>query len=450
MSVNKKLVFNAFNMNCVGHINHGLWAHPRDTSVQYKTLKYWTDLARQLEGGLFDGIFIADITGVYDVYQQSTDLTLKESIQLPVNDPLLLAPAMAGVTEHLGFGITSNVTYEQPYLFARRMSTLDHLTNGRIGWNIVTGYLESAARALGLEQQVEHDRRYELAEDYMQLVYKLWERSWEEGAVRADRDGRVYADPARVHRIHHHGEFFRSEGYHLCEPSPQRTPVLFQAGSSPAGIAFGGRHAEGVFVTGSDQSSTASQVKKLRQAAVNAGRQPDDVKVLMGINILVAETEQEAREKYDEYLRYANPEAGLAHFSSSTGIDLSQFDLDEPVQYRKTNAIESATQKFAEKPITRRQLLQQHALGGRYTTLIGNPQQVADALQSWVDETDLDGFNLTRTVTPECYGDFIRLVVPELQNRGLYKTAYRKGTLREKLFNRSAELPTDHAAKNTD
>lgn len=449
MSINKELVFNAFNMNCVSHINHGLWTHPRDTSIQYKTLKYWTDLARQLEGGLFDGIFIADITGVYDVYQQSTDLTLKESIQLPVNDPLLLAPAMAGVTEHLGFGITSNVTYEQPYLFARRMSTLDHLTNGRIGWNIVTGYLESAAKALGLEQQVDHDRRYELAEDYMQLVYKLWERSWEEGAVRADRDGRVYADSARVHRIHHQGEFFRSEGYHLCEPSPQRTPVLFQAGSSPAGIAFGGRHAEGVFVTGSDQSSTASQVKKLRQAAVNAGRQPDDVKVLMGINILVAETEQEAREKYDEYLRYANPEAGLAHFSSSTGIDLSQFDLDEPIQYRKTNAIESATQKFAEKPITRRQLLQQHALGGRYTTLIGDPQQVADALQGWVNETGLDGFNLARTVTPECYGDFIRLVVPELQSRGLYKTAYRNGTLREKLFNRSAELPADHAAKNT-
>lgn len=450
MLINKELVFNAFNMNCVSHINHGLWTHPRDTSVQYKTLKYWTDLARQLEDGLFDGIFIADITGVYDVYQQSTDLTLKESIQLPVNDPLLLAPAMASVTEHLGFGITSNLTYEQPYLFARRMSTLDHLTNGRIGWNIVTGYLESAAKALGLEQQVEHDRRYELAEDYMQLVYKLWERSWEEGAVRADRDGRVYADPARVHRIHHQGEFFRSDGYHLCEPSPQRTPVLFQAGSSPAGIAFGGRHAEGVFVTGSDQSSTASQVKKLRQAAVNAGRQPDDVKVLMGINILVAETEQEAREKYDEYLRYANPEAGLAHFSSSTGIDLSQFDLDEPIQYRKTNAIESATQKFAEKPITRRQLLQQHALGGRYTTLIGDPQQVADALQGWVNETGLDGFNLARTVTPECYGDFIRLVVPELQNRGLYKTAYRNGTLREKLFNRSSELPAYHAATNTD
>ncbi|MDF6656850.1 LLM class flavin-dependent oxidoreductase, partial [Escherichia coli] len=132
-------------MNCVGHINHGLWTHPRDTSADYRKLSYWTDLAKLLERGLFDGLFIADIVGVYDVYQQSADLTLRESIQLPVNDPLMLVSAMAGVTEHLGFGLTVNLTYEAPYLFARRFSTLDHLTDGRVGWNIVTGYLDSAA-----------------------------------------------------------------------------------------------------------------------------------------------------------------------------------------------------------------------------------------------------------------------------------------------------------------
>lgn len=445
---NKPLILNAFSMNCVGHINHGLWTHPRDRSVDYKTLHYWTDLAQQLEAGLFDGIFIADIAGVYDVYQDSVDLTLRESIQLPVNDPLLLAPAMAGVTQHLGFGLTSNV-HEHPYVFARRMSTLDHLTQGRVGWNIVTGYLESAARALGLDHQVEHDRRYELAEEYVQLAYKLWEKSWDDGAVLADRERRIYADPQKVHAIHHQGEFFRSEGYHLSEPSPQRTPVLFQAGTSPAGINFAGRHAEGVFVTGSDQAATASQVKRLRENALAQGREANDLKVLMGLNVIVAETEAEAQEKYREYLQYANPEAGLAHFSSSTGIDLSRFDLDEPIQYQKTNAIESATRKFAEKTITRRDLLQQHAFGGRYTTLIGNPVQVADALQGWVDATGLDGFNLTRTVTPECYGDFIRLVVPELQNRGLHKTAYQDGTLREKLFGRQPTLPDYHAARRS-
>lgn len=180
----KEILLNAFNMNCVGHINHGLWTHPRDTSTQYKTLAYWTDLARLLERGLFDGLFIADIVGTYDVYGQSLDVTLKESIQLPVNDPLLLVSAMASVTRHLGFGLTANLTYEAPYLFARRLSTLDHLSNGRVGWNIVTGYLDSAARAMGLAQQPEHDRRYDQADEYLQVLYKLLEGSWDDDAGR--------------------------------------------------------------------------------------------------------------------------------------------------------------------------------------------------------------------------------------------------------------------------
>ena len=179
----KKILINAFNMNCIGHINHGLWTHPRDNSTSFNTLEYWTELAQLLERGLFDGLFIADIVGVYDVYQQSVDVPLKEAIQLPVNDPLLLVSAMAAVTKNLGFGLTANLTYETPYLFARRMSTLDHLTRGRVGWNIVTGYLDSAAKAMGLTEQVEHDRRYDPADKYLELLYKLWEGSWENGAV---------------------------------------------------------------------------------------------------------------------------------------------------------------------------------------------------------------------------------------------------------------------------
>lgn len=187
-------------MNCVGHINHGLWTHPRDNSSQYKTLEYWTELAQLLERGLFDGLFIADIVGVYDVYQQSVDVPLKESIQLPVNDPLLLVSAMAAVTRNLGFGLTANLTYEPPYLFARRLSTLDHLSRGRVGWNIVTGYLDSAAKAMGLDQQPEHDRRYDQADEYLQVLYKLWEGSWEDGAVLNDRQQRIYAQPDKVHK----------------------------------------------------------------------------------------------------------------------------------------------------------------------------------------------------------------------------------------------------------
>ncbi|MCX2891372.1 LLM class flavin-dependent oxidoreductase [Pseudomonas sp. DCB_BI] len=443
----RQILLNAFNMNSIGHINHGLWTHPRDTSPQYKTLDYWTRLARLLERGLFDGLFIADIVGTYDVYGQSLDVTLKESIQLPVNDPLLLVSAMAAVTRHLGFGLTANLTYEAPYLFARRLSTLDHLSNGRVGWNMVTGYLDSAARAMGLEQQPEHDRRYDQADEYLQVLYKLLEGSWADDAVVADRQQRVYARPDRVRKVEHHGEFYKVDGYHLCEPSPQRTPVLFQAGSSPRGLAFAGSHAECVFISGQDKAATRSQVDKVRAAARAAGRDPQAVKVFMGITVVVAPTEQQAQAKHAEYLRHASAEAGVAHFAASTGIDFAAYELDEPIAFSQGNAIQSATRQLQDNAWTRRRLLQQHALGGRYVTLVGAPDQVAEQLIAWIDETGLDGFNLTRTVTPESFEDFIDLVIPQLQQRGRYKTAYAEGTLRQKLFHAAhPHLPADHPA----
>ncbi|KQQ59444.1 N5,N10-methylene tetrahydromethanopterin reductase [Pseudomonas sp. Leaf129] len=441
----KQILLNAFNMNCVGHINHGLWTHPRDTSSQYKTLEYWTELARLLERGLFDGLFIADIVGVYDIYQDSVDVTLKESIQLPVNDPLLLVSAMAAVTRHLGFGLTANLTYEAPYLFARRLSTLDHLTRGRVGWNIVTGYLDSAAKAMGLTQQVEHDRRYDQADEYLEVLYKLWEGSWEDDAVVEDRERRIYAQPEKVHKVQHEGEFYRVEGYHLCEPSPQRTPLLFQAGSSARGLQFAGQHAECVFISGQNKQATRVQVDKVRDAARAAGRDPQALKVFMGITVIVAATEAQAWAKHDEYLSYASAEAGVAHFAASTAIDFARYELDEPIQYVKGNAIESATKTLQNNDWTRRKLLDQHALGGRYITLVGDPEQVADELEAWIAETGLDGFNLTRTVTPESYVDFIDLVIPVLQGRGSYKTAYAQGTLREKVFGQGPGLPEGHA-----
>ncbi|MDD1507589.1 LLM class flavin-dependent oxidoreductase [Pseudomonas sp. CNPSo 3701] len=440
----KQILLNAFNMNCVGHIHHGLWTHPDDQSVNFNQLSYWTDLAQLLERGLFDGLFIADILGVYDVYQNGIDLPLQEAIQLPVNDPLLLVSAMAGVTQHLGFGVTANLSYEAPYTFARRLSTLDHLSNGRIGWNIVTGYLESAAKAMGLSQQVEHDRRYDQADEYLEVLYKLLEGSWQDDAVLADRERRIYAQPGKVHKVRHHGEFYQVEGYHLSQPSPQRTPLLFQAGSSARGSRFAGQHAECVFIGGNGFDAVRAQVEQVRASAVTAGRKGDAIKVFMGIAVIVAPTEAEARDKHAGYLRYASPEAGIAHFSSSTGIDLAAFGLDEPILERKTNAIESVVKTFTGW--TKRRLLEQHALGGRYPVLIGSPGQVADQLIEWIDATGLDGFNLTRIVTPQSYADFIDLVIPELQQRGRYKTAYADGALRHKLFGQGPRLPADHPA----
>lgn len=448
MSVSSRhILLNAFNMNCVGHINHGLWTHPRDRSGQYHTLAYWTDLARTLERGLFDGLFLADIVGAYDVYQGNVDVTLRESIQLPVNDPLTLVSGMAAVTRHLGFGVTVNLSYEQPYLLARRFSSLDHLTGGRIGWNIVTGYLDSAARAVGLAQQIPHDERYERADEYLEVLYKLWEGSWADGAVRRDKAARVFADPALVRKVVHHGRYFDVEGYHLSEPSPQRTPVLFQAGSSGRGQRFAARHAECVFISPSGKQAARQIVQSLREQVAQAGRRPQDLKIFMGVAVVAARTAAQAHEKYADYRAHASREAGLAHFCASTGIDYARYELDAPVDYRPGNAIESATRAAQQNGWTRRKLLELFELGGRYPAIVGDAAQVADALQSWVEETGIDGFNLSRTVVPESYEDFIDLVVPELQSRGLYKTRYGEGTLRHRLFGQGDRLPASHAAQ---
>jgi FMN-dependent oxidoreductase (nitrilotriacetate monooxygenase family) len=223
----KQIRLNAFDMNCVGHQSPGLWTHPRDRSDRYNTLDYWVELAKLLERGKFDALFLADVLGVYDVYRGSPDAAIANAVQVPVNDPLLLIPAMAYVTRNLGFGVTCAVSYEHPYTLARRFSTLDHLTGGRIGWNVVTGYLDGAAKGIGLARQPERDMRYEIAEEYMQIVYKLWEGSWEDEAVLRHRARRVFARPEKVHRIQHDGRHFQIDAIHLCEPSPQRTPPIY-------------------------------------------------------------------------------------------------------------------------------------------------------------------------------------------------------------------------------
>ncbi|WP_353142885.1 LLM class flavin-dependent oxidoreductase [Acinetobacter pragensis] len=442
----KQIILNAFDMNCAGHINHGLWTHPRDQSHRFNELSYWTDLAKTLEQGLFDGLFIADITGVYDVYQGNIDLTLKESIQLPSHDPSTLVSAMAAVTEHLGFGITVNLSYESPYQFARRFASLDHLTQGRIGWNIVTGYLDSAERLIGQTGLKDHDLRYSQAEEFLELCYKFWEGSWEDDAVLKDKANRIFSDPAKVHAIHHQGHFYQSQGVFQVSPSIQRTPVLYQAGASKRGLTFATQHAEGMFIGADKPEKIKQQVDKIRAQAREQGRDPHAIKLFVGISVVTAETDELAQEKLAEYARYASPEAGLAHFSSSVGMDLSKFADDEAIPYQKTNSIASVNSKFKEQQITPNDLKAQLQLGGRYPLIIGSGASVAEQLISLLDETGVDGFNLTRTVAPESHQDFIRLVIPELQQRGRYKTAYTAGSLRNKLFQTGDRLTAQHPA----
>ncbi len=444
----REMRLTAFDMNCVGHIQQGLWRHPRDRSVDYTSLDHWVGLARLLEAGLFDALFLADILGVYDVYGGSPAAAIRHAVQVPVNDPLLLVPAMAHATTHLGFGVTANLSYEPAYVFARRMSTLDHLTKGRAGWNIVTGYLDSAARAMGRPNQVAHDDRYDVADDYMEAVYKLWEGSWADDAVRADRDAGVYAQPGRVRAVHHHGPHVRLDGVHLAEPSPQRTPVLFQAGSSPRGQRFAGRHAECVFLNGGPRRAVAAQVAALRAAAVAAGRAPTDIQAYVGASVVVAETPALAEAKLADYRRHASPEGALVHASASMGIDLAAYGMDDPIEAVPTQAIASNLQAMAQQGMTKRKLLDRMMLGSRQVPIVGDAHGVADALMAWVAETDVDGFILSRTVAPECFADFIDLVVPELQRRGVFKQAYAPGPLRQKLSGHPRLPPTHPAAQH--
>jgi long-chain alkane monooxygenase len=220
----REIRFNGFDMNCVGHQSPGLWTHSRDRSWQYKDLEYWVELAGILERGKFDGLFIADILGVYEVYRGNLDAALRHSAHIPVNDPLQLVPAMALVTKNLGFGLTASLSFEHPYTFARRLSTLDHLTKGRAGWNIVTSYLDSGAKNVGLTGQRAHDDRYDVADEYMEVCYKLWEGSWEDDAVLRDRTRRLFTDPAKVHPIRHDGRYFKVPG--VTSPNPRRSAPL--------------------------------------------------------------------------------------------------------------------------------------------------------------------------------------------------------------------------------
>jgi FMN-dependent oxidoreductase (nitrilotriacetate monooxygenase family) len=438
--VGKQILLNAFQINAVGHIQHGLWTHPQDRSIYFNDLDYWTNIARKLERYLFDGIFIADGHGYFDTYGGGVDVTLKESVQLPSNDPWTLVSAMAAVTKHLGFGITATVRAENPYAFARRVSSLDHLTKGRLGWNIVTGAVDSGAKGLGDELEP-HDERYDRADEFLEVVYKLWEGSWSDEAVVVDRKNRIYARPELVRAIEYNGKYYKSNAIHGSSPSPQRTPLLFQAGASERGSAFSGRHAEGAFISAPTIERARELSRRIRKAAVAAGRKAEDVKVFVGLAVIPAVTEKLAREKYEEYLKYANPEANLTHFSGSTGIDFSKFDLDAPIDYGVSNYIQTIAEYAAQKQFTVRDLLRAKALSAHYHTIVGDASQVADEIVRWIDEGELDGVNLSRVVAPGSWEDFGELVIPELQTRGRFKTAYAEGTLRGKVF--GADRPNE-------
>jgi long-chain alkane monooxygenase len=440
---NEPLSLFAFDVNAPAHLTSGSWRDKADQGHRYTDLAYWKDVARMLEGAGFDGIFFADTVGYHDVYEGRPDAALRDAAQFPVNDPMLLISGMAAVTEKLAFGVTSSVSYEQPYLMARRFSTLDHLTDGRVGWNIVTSYSESAAKNLGTGQQLDHDERYELAEEYMEVLYKLWERSWEPDAVVRDKEGATFIDPSRVHPIEHSGKYFSVPGMHLCEPSPQRTPVLFQAGASPRGMAFAGRHAEVVFINAVSVAQARRSVEKIRQAAVENGRNPYDIKVVVLLTVITAPTDEEAEALHRQALANVTVEGTLARFGGWTGVDLSTADLDAPLTHVKTRGVQSIVDMFSkadpDRVWTPRAIAEFLGIGGTGSTIVGSPETVAAEIKRWRDEADVDGINLSYTTKPDGWKRFIEHALPELRRQGLVAENSQAGegqqlTLREKLY----------------
>ncbi|KAI9172803.1 Dimethyl-sulfide monooxygenase [Paramyrothecium foliicola] len=458
----KRLILNAFVMMSdapfagSGHQSPGLWQHPQDESWRFQDIDHWVELAKILEAAKFHGIFIADVLGGYDVYKKSLEPAIISGAQWPVTEPLSVVSAMAAVTKSIGFGVTVSTTYEQPFHLARRLSTMDHLTKGRLGWNIVTSYLDSAARNLGRTEQLGHDERYELAEEYMQVMYKLFQSSWRDDAVKLDRAKGLYTNPELVREINHKGKWFTIPGPHIVDPSPQRTPLLLQAGASKAGKLFAAQHAEAIFTSAHAPQVCAKNISEIRQLAVEKfGRNPKAIKVVALVTPILGTTEEEALAKYDEAKKYASLEGALSLFGGWTGIDLDQYGDEEELRQVESNAVRSTVEGYARfspanSKWTKHTVAEHVSLGGNGPLFVGTPSQVADGLETWIREADVDGFNFGYVLFPQTFKDIAELLIPELRLRGLFWDDYTVagGTYRENFYEQSGQKlpPADHTA----
>lgn len=462
----KPIILNAFDMATPGLQSPGLWKHPKDKSRDYNTIEYWTNLAQLLERGKFNALFIADVLGPYDVYNGPRNLTAaaKAGAQWPINEPSAVIPAMAAVTKNLSFAVTASTISEAPYHFARRLATLDHLTKGRVGWNIVSSYLDTASRnLLNGEPLPPHDERYEKAQEYLVVIYQLFLSSWADDAVKLDVKKGVFADPERIREINYDGKHYKVPGPFISEPNPyQRLPVILQAGASTKGLEYAAKNAEAVFINGMTPEGLKTKIDKLNDLIKKNGRNPDDVKKVQLVTVIVAPTHEEAIEKFNDIKQYADAEGAQALFGGWTGINLGEYEWDQKLDEVESNAVKSMAEMWT-KPFpgdppdlekTRAYIADKVSVGGSGVLFIGTPEEVADEIENWVDISGIDGFNFTYAVTPGTFEDIVDLLVPELQRRGLVWKDYPKEGLsfRENLYGIDREdatyLKPDHPAYN--
>ncbi|MFL1432566.1 MULTISPECIES: LLM class flavin-dependent oxidoreductase [unclassified Nocardiopsis] len=423
----RTLHLNAFLMG-VGH-HEAAWRHPRTEAHRVLDVAHFQELGRIAERGRLDSVFFAD--GL------AAGARVERNI-LGVFEPITLLSAIAAVTERVGLIATASTGYYPPYILARAFASLDHISGGRAGWNIVTSGRDDEAHNFGLDGVPDHAGRYERAAEFTEVAAKLWD-SWEDGAIRLDAESGVFADPDKVHVIDHEGERFKVRGPLNSPRPPQGHPVLVQAGSSEDGKAFAARYAEAVFTAQQTLDEGVAFYRDLKGRLAAHGRPPGALKVLPGIVPFIAPTETEAKELEAEFTALISPDYALRQLSGMLGVELTEEDLDGPLPpLPDESAIEGNKSRFTlvselaeREALTVRELIGRLGGGRGHYTFAGTPEQVADEIQRWFEAGAADGFNVMPPYLPGGLEEFVDQVVPILQERGLFRTEYAGRTLRE-------------------
>jgi N-acetyl-S-(2-succino)cysteine monooxygenase len=414
-----------------GH-HEASWRHPKTEPDRTVDIAYYRKIAQIAERGKFDSLFLAD--------QLALSPNIKYNAQARL-EPLTLLAALAGATERIGLIATASTTYTEPYNLARQFASLDHISSGRAGWNIVTSWSGAAPGNFGHDERMSHADRYVRATEYVDVVQKLWD-SWDDDARRIDRDAGIFADPDRIHAINHHGAIFKVRGPLTLPRTPQGNPVLVQAGSSDDGRAFAARYAEAIFTAQQELGDAQKFYADVKTRVAAFGRDPAAVKILPGLTPFLGSTMAEARALEEEFNDLTIPEAGLQHLSARfNGADLSGFPLDGPVPLDalpKPENVEGPRSRsetivnlVKRENLTLRQLLRRLAGGRGHRVLAGTPELVADHIMHWVDAGAADGFNIMPPYLPGGLTDFVDHVVPLLQRRGVFRRDYEGTTLRD-------------------
>ena len=427
----KQLALGAF-IKLPGH-HMGGWRHPETAARKVTDLAYLTEIAQLAERGKFDNLFFADFFGQPILENAHSDLKL---------DPLVIISALAAVTKNIGLTATLTTSYNEPFHVARKFAAIDHLSNGRAAWNVVTSATGAEASLFGRDAHYQHADRYERADEFVDVVKKLW-HSIDEEALIIDKESGRYYDLDKVTEVHHEGKFFKVKGTLDAPSTPQGHPVIIQAGSSEAGKELAAKTAEVVFTAWQTLEDAQAFYKDVKGRLAKYGRDPEDLKIMPGAFIVVAETEEEAIAKHQQLNNYITPQVGLKYLSTFTGVDLSDYDFEGPIPdfngqqidgtdpNIRTGVVKGIVQKKGLK--TLRELYNNVAGGRGHREIIGTPTQVADQLQEWFDNDAADGFNIMAPTFPQGLNDIVELVIPELQRRGIFKTEYEGTTLRENL-----------------